>query len=105
MLFRSGGVQSQCSELYIYILVTGTDDHCMTKVELPDVLREIRPNHHLFGKVPLAWAHDDFGPIFGISGFEIVPKINILDTTGLFWIELERHACYDVERRKWNKGK
>ena len=71
----------------------------MTDVELPDVLRKIRLNHHLFW-ILLAWAHDDFGSILGISDFEIVLKISILDTTRLFWIKLERHVCYDVERRK-----
>ena len=63
------------------------------------MLRKIRLNHHLLG-ILLAWAHDDFGPILGISDFEIVLKIGILDTIRLFWIELERHVCYDVERRK-----
>ena len=76
----------------------------MTEVELPDVLRKIRLNHHLFWTL-LALAHDDWGPILVISDFDIVLEISILDTTRLFWIELERHVCYDVERRNWNEGR
>ena len=62
-------------------------------------LGEIEINH-LLSVVLLLRAHDDFRPNFGIFDCEIVLKINILDTIGLFWIELERHGCYDVERRK-----
>ena len=56
--------------------------------------------NHLLCVVLLLRAHDDFGPHLGIFDCEIVLKINILDTIGLFWIELERHGCYDVERGK-----
>ena len=56
--------------------------------------------NHLLSVVLLMRAHDDFGPNLGIFDCKIVLIINILDTIGLFWIEHERHACYDVERRK-----
>ena len=53
--------------------------------------------NHLLSVVLLLRAHDDFGPNLGIFDCEIVLKISVLDTIGLFWIEHGRHACYDVE--------